>query len=880
MCTQVPLAPAEIRTLYYEQHENTASWWYPFIDATAPCHVFRRAAFGGSIQRSDAGGVAGTYTTVFGSAHFYPQEPAFLGPGTFLLPDDGASNDFSGQTGGAMVKTGDEGGNWSPAANGLSHQRVVQVATSRASAMVAYALTDAALFASADAGASWHLTALPAAGGQALSSALGSPGNGILHPIVAVDPGDASHVFLVQPQAGLIFGSADGGQSWAPHPLPAGLVAARLDVVRRGDGVVLYVGGTGAQAGDQQLAVSVDDGASWNALRLPGNALMNQAYAFDPRDSSRAVWTGMSADGRALLQAFSSDGLQTYYQVQSHPYCVPFASAALDLHVSQAGDYFLHTTGTLVQGPGPRYDSLIRFNEGASVRTLYLPDCPTPNYAKPPPAPPAGRAATELATCHLGGHAGIGTINALGAQGAEYSSITFDGRFLDYTEPNISDRILRLDPRSCQLQSDIMVNTGAVVGLHFLQLTYDARHDGFWAAGASGDDPRAQGVPVYFISRATGRGSLVFATAVATYSNTTGDALLNYDFFLDKLWSSDRNGDAALLNLDGTPARATCMADLARKINAQGNSMSMWSVAGPGRMYVGFEDDQTVLEVSSVTCLRLSGGFTHRTYSESSSEDDEMVCDSVSFGAGSYAAGNLHGGTSVLWIRDSTPDTVSAYGIPDGNCPFPTGTRYLGDASVVQGDSARLCGDLYTGHAPDNDTELLNQPLAFTLAGVDEGTASTANTAIACVMQQVKLKPGRYLVTVGFGGNPAYTPSSGQGYLDVLAPPAAPVPPPPLVPGIAALPLPPPPAQPPPPEPIAVTQVQAESQAQAHVQNQVSTQAAVMPQQQGQRQVARQSQRREQEQRRAEFAASALLVALMTAAALSVSRHHAPARPG
>src|SRR5258708_13710045 len=81
-----------------------------------------------------------------------------------------------------------------------------------------------------------------------------------------------------------------------------------------------------------------------------------------------------------------------------------------------------------------------------------------------------------------------------------------------------------------------------------------------------------------------------------------------------------------------------------------------------GTLYVQDEDDVTVRHMSSTTCSDAGPGFTHAKYGEASvTENDQMVCDSVTFAQG-----------SVLWLRAINSHSVQPYDTPGSNCPFPT----------------------------------------------------------------------------------------------------------------------------------------------------------------------------------------------------------------
>jgi hypothetical protein len=233
------------------------------------------------------------------------------------------------------------------------------------------------------------------------------------------------------------------------------------------------------------------------------------------------------------------------------------------------------------------------------------------------------------------------------------------------------------------------------------------------------------------------------------------------------------------------------------------------------------EDDLTVVEVDDRTCA-VDRTYVHRNFGEPSGEDEQMACDSLTFGPNSLYVGLGNRPTSVIWLRDAINQLMVAYAIPDGVCPFPTTTHFLGVHSATRGDVAPLCATLQRRGILE---PLANRPLDFTLNGHDVGEGTTDWTGTACVRTPITLGTGAYPVLASFPGDSQYVASQDAGTLQVTAP---------ALPSLsgpvagAALPLIAPPNAPlqqPGAGTEAQLQVQAQSEAQAQTQAQSQAQA-------------------------------------------------------
>jgi hypothetical protein len=370
------------------------------------------------------------------------------------------------------------------------------------------------------------------------------------------------------------------------------------------------------------------------------------------------------------------------------------------------------------------------------------------------------------------------------------------------------------------------------------------------ASGARGD-PRLpwNQTPVYAVNPVSARAILLFGVDTAVDTNgssvggSSGDPLFTYDFFKRGLWTlggapgSSHNVRPGFQSIGGGPFEANCMADFADWDTGFGTQqptgeVSTWVVAGDGITYVQMEDDQSVYRVDNRTCQVL-GGFSHRKFSESHSENDQMACDPVTFGPGSPSA-PASSGFSVLWIRDSGPNTVSAYQIPDGYCPFPTRLAYTGMATASPGQATAICFVLKSMSA-GVQLPLANQPVRVTFAEADIGSGMTDATGTVCRPATAPISAGFFRATATFAGNNAYLPSTAEATLVVVLKNN------PLLAGVALPPTNlgglaasqsatgPQPNSAPGAEPVTGVTVQTQAQAQAQAQSQAQSVAQVQP---------------------------------------------------
>jgi hypothetical protein len=362
----------------------------------------------------------------------------------------------------------------------------------------------------------------------------------------------------------------------------------------------------------------------------------------------------------------------------------------------------------------------------------------------------------------------------------------------------------------------VRASDGAFLGvlhtdLPIVSLTADLRRNGLVVTAATGD--------LVFVDLATRRARRIGSppTKVPSY-DASSDGLSWVPEYGVTLFRSPRTGG---------PGRAVCSVS-----ETLATVPSTWVAAGDGGGYLQTEDDATVYRISK-DC-RVAGAFSHRVFSESTAENDAMACDTQTYFP-----------QPAIWIRDSQPQTVTAYGVPFGYCPMPSDLALRSPRVLYAGSVTSLCADLTnaTTHVPARD-----RGVAVTAAGAVVGHGQTDADGRVCVPYTAPAGiNGKTDVTVvaAFAGDSALYPTSTTTTVTVLdGQPVPPVPrqpavlaapPPPYAPAVPPNPIPNPgpaggPVQAPAPNPAPAGQMQAQSQPVA--------QGAVAPQRQQQPQLA------------------------------------------
>jgi hypothetical protein len=464
--------------------------------------------------------------------------------------------------------------------------------------------------------------------------------------------------------------------------------------------------------------------------------------------------------------------------------------------------------------------------------------------------------------------------------GYQNGSVTFDGKQLLYTNPaeevgkDVSV-VHTMDPRSCGVGPDIRVTfsdsdlrswaaaqasdggippQGDYNHPVIDDLAYDPVRNALWVSISNGTPP---GPPTSCcgFGGALSVGLFVVRVDWRTHGGTARLAFLNgcgefltYDYATDRLWTCLPDGSiyvplAELSASSGTPQN-TCLVDnYSMNPGAPGQQMATFTLASPSRLYVWSEDDVTLGAYDTTTC-QLQATYVHPAFVEPLNEDEQMACDSLTYGVDGVA--NLLPGTpphSVLWVRDAEASIVRAYAIPDGQCPTPTRTTYAGTPRVISGGAVTFCSSLFHQYLTGEDV-LPRLPISFSVAGPlkRENVASVTSpvSGQACTTWKANVPPGTYTVTAQFDPS-AVTPSRVTEYLPsqffgtlVVVPQVAPLSSTPLI-AAPAIQLPSSPNQPPVQAPEApVSQAQAAGQAEAQGQMQAQAQAQAQSQTQAQ----------------------------------------------
>jgi hypothetical protein len=609
--------------------------------------------------------------------------------------------------------------------------------------------------------------------------------------------------------------------------------------VRQTPGILIATTSDGFKTVDATFSLGLQPGQNALSVRVSADAFGDFFVAYGQRSLASTGSYGSSnnngeGDGRQTMIAFRPSAIKNAMQSSQ-------GSGGQASGGRSSG-------GTTPSGSGA-------FNGGVPVRTCALAQLAQPQQL--PGSPPAQ---------YMSG------------------SVTFDGSYLDYTT-HLSDtsgpmpEIFRIDPETCSQGAPLRpavppaVRCGKPVEQNFWALTYDARYlfgngdMGALLAYGSGDarlsDPNYQ-APIYAIDTATGDIELAaaaYAPCVVdgnpVYPRQGDPFSFTYDVLTDQLWTDApsppdanpgnpgsnphpwraqvRNYDVALGRLpvskgDKVQIEPSCLqaqgfvpGSAGRAGNSPNNGSAM-VVGAAGKLYVQAEDDATVFHFDTARCV-IEDTFTHRGNSEATDENDQLACDAVTFGDQS-GNGSQAVDRSVLWIRDTSPNTISAYPIPDGYCPFPTRIT-VPDLTAYPGSQVSICG-LLTKANPEVVSELSGESLTIGMTGATRNQVRTDRRGQACVAGKAPSAPGRYPLAAAFAGTHAYLPSTGTGTLTVVAPAATTL----GAGSVAAIGS--PPSSPTQPlsqaEPPAASEVQVAEQAQAQAQVQAQTEAQAQAQ--------------------------------------------------
>jgi hypothetical protein len=394
------------------------------------------------------------------------------------------------------------------------------------------------------------------------------------------------------------------------------------------------------------------------------------------------------------------------------------------------------------------------------------------------------------------------TLSLPNPDGTESGSLTFDGRALYYAgafDGPHPDRVHLMSPVDGRDLGDLVPHVRAKL------LAYDSRHDRLFV-----DD----GTAMWRVDPATGTTVLAFPSTYGfqhSYDAATRTFVGVYDGDTGK--SLHVVAESGLLK---SQCSLTPALDAAATTRPYPSSV----VAATDGAYVVLEDDATIVRVGR-DC-RLQATYRVPVVSESTLENDELVCDPLTFAP-----------RTALWIRDSGRDKVIAYELPQGYCPFVSTLRLAAPRVVRHDAPAHACATL-TG---TRGRALAGQPVSFDVAEVSVAAPPTDARGRTCAALPATIPPGRAPVRARYAGTPQWTPATATAVTTVLAAPRTHREPP-VAGSVAAVVAPAglaaPAADPPgppnaPAEPVPGQQPQAQANGQQHPAQQPGVQAGVAP---------------------------------------------------
>ncbi|MHB8718479.1 MAG: hypothetical protein ACYDAC_06270 [Candidatus Dormibacteria bacterium] len=773
-----------------------------------------------------------------------------------------------------------------------------QVSTGSIGVLPGYETTTT-IWRTGDGGTSWSRT----------TGLAGVTSFGVGHKIadIEVDPNDPAHLYAYAVgwgEATLLYESHDGAASWTPVATFANGVTQLLLTRSPTHPLRLYLvtqsnGGFASYSG-APLIFSDNDGAAWTAVPVP--APYYGVVGADPADGDRVLYMRQSIPqnflGNTVWDAYyTDDGFATVQRLPPPPGAadgtdspLPGAGAADEIQGADNGDFYITA----------RADTYCSTCYGSVSGVEYLRFTPPSQTcgggcALPAPPPPTITALTPIYSCAQPQVSNSPYAGAMAFDGVDilYTLHQEPGTGSNQTpNPALGPRQgiihrLRATPSGCVDPGSTVVDFSqhdldAVAAADFSQkprtwgqpcpppgsysnpcgktpyideVVYDPALDVLYAALAG-----IQPVPIFRITPDhhqwighDAHASLMFFVEDCKYGpesfetwgpdyNGYGDVLMAFDYTDGTLWSCNSQARIGHIDLQGHDI-STCFDTFNR--DSWGN-WSMWALGKPGRLWVHSEDDQTVYDYSTDSCTRLAT-YVHRPFLEPSGEDEQMVCDPLTFGPGSPMP--IH--ATVLWIRDATAQLFTAYsGIPTDGCQLPTRTTLAVPAQLTQNAATTLTAQLVSKF---RSVPMLGQRINFTVDGVYAGTGTTDGAGRATVPYTASQPQGQHTVKATFAGTEQYLASSAIAPLAITvttAPPTvsfAPVQGAVSPPRGSAL-LEPATGRPPVTGLEEEVQTQAQFQSQAQAQQSVQVQPGVMVQRQRQVQVATRTQVTAEEQ--------------------------------
>ncbi len=325
------------------------------------------------------------------------------------------------------------------------------------------------------------------------------------------------------------------------------------------------------------------------------------------------------------------------------------------------------------------------------------------------------------------------------ADGASSGSLAFDGRTLYYAgefapargSGDPVDVVHRMSPVDGR-------DLGTLApGVPAKFLGYDSRRDRLYV-----DDGHA----MWRVDLATGQRRLAFPASYG-YQDS-------YDpFSRTFLGVAEGSEEKAMLFLDES-GRLRGHCSLAAAIDAALTTVPYPSaiVAAADGAYVLLEDDTTVIRIGRDCGLRAT--YLTRKISESTRENDELVCDPMTFAP-----------RTALWIRDSDLATVTAYDLPGGYCPFVSTLAVTAPPTVRAGGATVVCA---TVRGAARGEPVAGQAVGLDLGGVHLAAPPTDARGRTCADTTAPRAPGPRTVRARYAGTPQWSPATATAVTTVL----------------------------------------------------------------------------------------------------------------
>ncbi|MHB8173876.1 MAG: Ig-like domain repeat protein [Nitrospirota bacterium] len=217
---------------------------------------------------------------------------------------------FAGTFGGGVLKTVDEGANWTSANSGLGDLKIwsVSVSPAFASYSTVFAGTDppaagAGIFKSTDGGTTWS------------ASGSGIPQDSVRNITFSPDYASDGTIFAVTGSGG-IYKTTDGGSSWhAAGTLPQAALALAVSPDYAADDAVFAGTASGQSAAGDGVFKSTDGGTTWSQVNSQMSCVSVIGISPDFASDQTVFACGTASDGSGPCLYKSTDGGSTWNDI-------------------------------------------------------------------------------------------------------------------------------------------------------------------------------------------------------------------------------------------------------------------------------------------------------------------------------------------------------------------------------------------------------------------------------------------------------------------------------------------------------------------------------------------------------------------------------------